>query len=243
MKVERDPFFLRFHGRGLSRGEAGNLAAPECWASEGQGRASAPASPPAHGSRSLLSHRSSFGLPPCLHKHKALLACHPQLRPCSRWSALVNHRGEECWGGSCAVLSLSCPCWYKVFSHSGIKNMTPSLSLTADRAQLRPAAPVVLRLKQAQPFTTPVPHLWVQRTTQVETCFLHHSSHVHPSQWDRHRDSRGESFKEDAGFCDLIKTRRRELCAGHRRWVSTSVSPPPLQGLRHSAPWEIRPCS
>lgn len=167
MKVKRDPFVLCFHGRDVNWGEVGNLAVLECWASEGQGQMNAPAFLPAHGSLPLFSHQGSFGQPPSLHKHKTLLVCHPQLRPCSQWSVLVNHRGEECWGGSCAVLSLLCPCWYKVFSHSGIKNMTPSLSLSADRAQLQPAAPVVLRSKQAQTFTTPVPYLWVQRTTQV----------------------------------------------------------------------------
>lgn len=240
MKVKRDPFAFpwawskpRWSGQ---PGSAGMLSIQ---------RASAPAFPPAHSSLPLLSYRSSFGLPPFLHKHKALLACHPQLQPGSPWSTLINHHGEECWGGSCTALSLSCPCWYKVFSHSGIKNMTPSLSLSADRAQLQPAAPVVLRFKQAQPFTTtPVPHLRMQRMTQVEKwCFLHHSSHGHPSQWDRHRESQGESFKENTGFCDLIKTIRGELCAGPQRWVNTSVSPQPRQGLRHSSPCKIRPCS
>lgn len=71
-------------------------------------RASAPVFPPAHSSLPLLSHWSSFGLPPFLHKHKVLLACHPQLQPCSPWSVLINHRREECWGGSCTALSLSC---------------------------------------------------------------------------------------------------------------------------------------
>jgi len=60
--------------------------------------------------------------------------------------------------------------------------MTPSLSLSADRVQLRSAAPAVQRRKQPQNVAPLVSCLWVQRTTppvvpQMELSILNQSSH------------------------------------------------------------------
>lgn len=242
MNVKRDPFVLCFHGHNVSRGEVGNLAVPECWASEGQGRMNAPVFLPAHGSLPLFSHQGILG---CLH------AC-TNTRPC--WHVTLNYGHAA--NGLCsliimgrnageAAVQFSLPCVLADSRSSHILVLKTWLPLyhclqtghsCSQQHQLSWGS-------NKHNLSLPPFHICGCRGQPKWRHASYTSSHGHPSQWDRHTESWGESFKEDTGFCDSIKTSRGEVCAGPQRWVNTSVSPPPHQGLIHSAPCKIRPCS